>query len=163
MKSLQFLISVFVLFLYLGILSCEDDNQKNDKQKPLKITDLSHTDCKKNTTKMDIPKEYLEFISEGKYLNVKHINTMFNCCPGELLVESQINTDTISINEDEKESGCKCICPYDLKYKVGTLEYGKYHIVLQKKDETACEFDLEFNQNTNQIVDLKTGKCKTKN
>ncbi len=156
MKS-RFLISMILVLLSVAIVGCDDKEDKsNEKVVFTGVKDLSHTDCKATTKGISGEKEYLKLEAEGKYLAVKHINAVFNCCPGELFVTSKVRNDTIFINETEKEAGCKCICPYDLNYKVGALDYGKYHVILShiKSNSILVEFDINFNSETTEIVDI---------
>ncbi len=149
-----FLTTILAAFLLLGIYSCENNEEKiENKENTLSISDFTHSNCKPNTKSL-FGKEYLELEAEDKFLKVKHINATFNCCPSKLLVNSKISNDTITINEDEKDGVCNCICTYDLDYKIGTLEYGKYHIILNKMNSVFYEFDLDFNSETNEVVNI---------
>ncbi len=142
MKSTLFKTLILSLLLSLGVVGCDDKNEKPNEQTVFTgAKDLSHTDCK-TATKSSERKEYLELSEADKYLAIKHINAVFNCCPGELLVTSEVRNDTIFINETEKEAGCKCICPYDLEYKVGALDYGKYHVILSDSKSYKVKFSL---------------------
>ncbi len=157
MKPIVLITKVLILFLALVIVGCDDKEDRSDEQVVFTgVKDLSHTDCKTTTKGISGKKEYLKLEAEGKYLAIKHINAVFNCCPGELFVTSKVRNDTIFINETEKEAGCKCICPYDLNYKVGALKYGKYHVILShiKSNSILVEFDINFNSKTSEIVDV---------
>ncbi len=48
----------------------------------------------------------------------------------------------------------KCICPYDLKYKLGKLKHGKYRIVLKKNNNPVTEFDIVFNDELDTTVSI---------
>ncbi len=150
MKKITFLVA---LFLSVGIWGCED-KEENKNDNIYEITDFSYTECKPQT-KSDYPKEYLELKSEGKYLKIKHINAEFNCCPEELLINSKISNDTIFVYQDEKISGCNCVCRYDLNYKVGTLKYKTYHFVLNHMNSVLMEFDLDFDTKLNKVITIQ--------
>ncbi len=156
MKPRLLITTILASFLFIGIVGCDDKEEKSNEQSIFTgVKDLSHTECKAET-KAFLGKEYLNLKAEGKYLAVEHINAVFNCCPGELSVTSKVSNDTIFINETEKEAGCKCICPYDLNYKVGALEYGKYHVILSQMDANTIlvEFDLNFNSETTETINI---------
>lgn len=156
MKPKPILIMQFALFLLLGI-SCEHEQ---DKGSTFGIKDFSYSDCKTETKFVSSKeKEHVRFTAvASKYLAVEHINSEFNCCPGKLEVNTFISNDTIVVNETEKEQGCKCICPYDLKYKIGVLEHGKYHVILKKMNSKFAEFDLKFDESTNETVNIEHKK-----
>ncbi len=157
MKSIVLITKVLTLFFVLAILGCDDKDDRSDEQSIfIGVKDLSHTDCK-TTTKSLSAKEYLELEEKGKCLTIKHINAMFNCCPKELLVMSKLRNDTIFINEVEKEAICDCICPYDLNYRVGALNYGNYHVILSQMDLSTIlvEFDLNFKLGMTETINIK--------
>ncbi len=148
---------ILVVPLLMGIVSCDDEEQGEKEHVVFTgVRGLSHTDCK-TTTKSLLAKEYLELEEQGKYLTIKHINAMFNCCPKEFLVTSRVSNDTIFINENEKEAICDCICPYDLSYKIGALNYGNYHVILSQMDSNTIllEFDLNFKLGMTETVNIK--------
>lgn len=154
MKKQTILLAIISLFLLFVGVGCD----KEDKSSDFKVKDLFHTNCKQNTRSSQQVKmeEYLQLKTVDKdYLDVQHINVEFNCCPGELIVDSTISNDTIFIHETEKEQGCKCLCKYDLKYKLGSLKYGKYHVILKKMNWTVVMFDIEFNPQTNKTIYIK--------
>ncbi len=144
-----------IALLVLATMSCNKEENKTiiTKQGKLNVKNLSYGDCKSNSLK-STKKEYLELIADGKYLKIKHVNSVFNCCPGEISVNSKISNDTIFIDENEKEHACNCICNYDLNYKIGTLEYGKYTVILNKLHTPFIKFYLDFNPNTNKIINI---------
>ncbi len=153
----RLLISMILVLLSVSIVGCDDKEDKsNEKVVFVGVKDLLHTDCK-TTTKSLLAKEYLELEEQGKYLAIKHVNAIFNCCPKELLVTSRVSNDTIFINEIEKEAMCNCICPYDLNYKVGALNYGNYHVILSQMDSNTIlvEFDLNFKLGMTETVNIK--------
>jgi hypothetical protein len=61
-------------------------------------------------------------------LTLKHINAGFNCCPGDITAEIEFNGNLITITEGEQEQGCRCLCLFDLDYKVINLSPGRYTI-----------------------------------
>ncbi len=151
MKKLIFF-SAVALWL-VAATSCSKEEVKFDGH--ISVADLSHSDCKHNTQK-SAEKEYLKLKANGQYLEIEHINSEFNCCPGKIFVDSKISNDTIFIDENETEHICDCICKYDLTYKLGILGYRKYHIILKKMNWTVAKFDLDFNSSTNEMIYINT-------
>ncbi len=151
MKTAKILTTFSVLFLFVGFLACNDNEEECNC--PFSVSEFSHSECK-NPTKGAAEAEYMKLKAEGKYIIVKHMNVVFNCCPKEITVTSAIDNYTIVINEREKEQGCKCICPYDLKYKLGKLKHGKYRIILKKNNNPVTKFDIVFNDELDATVSI---------
>ena len=57
-------------------------------------------------------------------LSLIHVNAGFNCCPGELTADIMIEDGLITIVEHEAESGCHCLCLYDVEYEITHLPFG---------------------------------------
>ena len=66
--------------------------------------------------------------AESKTLNLKHINTGFNCCPAKLYCEISIDGDTIKVEESERKQDCNCLCLYDVEAEVYNVEAKTYII-----------------------------------
>ena len=92
-------------------------------------------------------------------LQLNHINAGFNCCPGEITADISINGDTISIVENESEYGCKCLCLFDLAYRIEDLAPGIYTISITElyleEGDQPVEFtvDLENQQSGKECFD----------
>ncbi|MCX6828907.1 MAG: hypothetical protein NT002_06440 [candidate division Zixibacteria bacterium] len=66
---------------------------------------------------------------DGKrVLRLKHINAVFNCCPDSILADIRISRDSITITERELNSGCRCLCNYDLDYEIINLKPDDYTV-----------------------------------
>ncbi|UCF06461.1 MAG: hypothetical protein JSV33_05390 [bacterium] len=82
-------------------------------------------------------------------LRLTHVNAGFNCCPGEIIADITISNDTITIVEGETESGCLCLCLFDVEYEIRNLPQGTYHLRIEELYVTAsdepltCRIDLE--------------------
>jgi hypothetical protein len=66
-------------------------------------------------------------------LTLTHINAAFNCCPDEILVDIDIQGDTILITEDETFNDfgpCYCLCRFDVYMTVTGLMPGEYTIMI---------------------------------
>jgi hypothetical protein len=61
-------------------------------------------------------------------LNLRHINSGFNCCPEKLFCKVSIIGDTIIVEESEKESLCDCNCLYDLDIELEGVEEKLYFL-----------------------------------
>lgn len=74
--------------------------------------------------------ECLSYSYDGTdVLSIDHINTGFNCCPGEILADIVFRNDTILITESETEGLCDCYCLFDTYYEMTGIEPKVYTIV----------------------------------
>jgi len=142
----------FLLILTIAFTSCKKEFPKD----PLAMSDLSVAGCK---TKSDNAKSFdTEYITiktvDNYYLRFSHINTLFNCEPGEITVSVSISSDRITINENETKSLANCICPYDIVFNLGPLEYGAYTIIFQKGGLTYKEYLLTYKKSTDARIDI---------
>jgi hypothetical protein len=147
--------SVVYLFLFtLAIVftSCK----KEFPNDPVALKDLSISACKtKGYENKGIEPEYfLIKTTDDYYLSFNHINSMFNCEPGEINVSVEILADTIKINETESSSLANCICQYDLEFRLGPLEYGSYFIKFEKGGFLFREYTLDFRRSTDVKIDI---------
>ncbi|MCD4833683.1 MAG: hypothetical protein K8R31_07795 [Bacteroidales bacterium] len=142
LSKILFLCGVIVFTAF----SCEKDNVDN---KIFHVKDFSYDGCKSTSNKSSTD-EYIEYKTvDENYLSVKHVNALFNCCPGKLIANAKIDSTKLIVIEDEEEHGCDCICPYDLNYKIGPLEYGQYQLVIKKGELLIyAEFPITFNSST---------------
>lgn len=114
------------LFLFCG--SCDKTEFPDDK---FSVKDTKYGECKPDTKAF--AEEYLLLSAQENYwLNIDHINAIFNCEPGEIIVEASLEGDTITINQFETQSFVNCICPYDISFTVGPIPYQTYTLVLQR-------------------------------
>ena len=142
----------FILALAAVLLSCK----KEFPADPPGVKDLTVSGCKTKgeTFKGDEP-EYITFKTVNDfYLLVNHINSMFNCEPGEIIVSLEITGNTITIDENESTSLVNCICPFDVEFKLGPLEYGDYTLIFQKGGWTFKKYSLDFKKSTDDRVDI---------
>jgi len=141
-KTIRLITFVVVIFILLP--SCENSYELEN----IKIDQISFGDCKP-ITKSSENTERIEYKTvDGNYLPIKHVNTYFNCEPGQLLVNIKIQNDSIVINEDEEQSIANCICPYDLSFRVGPMEYGTYNFIITKGYLYYTKFTIVFNSQT---------------
>jgi len=140
------------LLLIVALTSCK----KEFPNDPLSIKDLSVSDCKtKGGSSKGIDPEYITLKTvDDYYLLVNHINAMFNCEPGQITVTIEISSNEISMEEDESSSLADCICPYDIDYKLGPLQYGTYILKFKRGGLTFKEYTLDFKKSTDIKIDL---------
>lgn len=148
------IISIF-LHLIVSSISCKKEST-ND---PMSIYDLSVDGCKpmEDDAKGDnpFPAEYITLKTiDNYYLLFNHINTIFNCQPGQITVTLSISNDTITLNEEESEYSADCVCPFDITFKLGPLEEGIYTIMFQKFEGTFKKYSLDFNKSSDIRIDL---------
>jgi len=142
-----------LLFIAIALTSCK----KEFPDDPLAIDKLSVSDCK---TKGDNSKaadpEYITIKTvDDYYLKFSHINSILNCEPGIITVGIEIKSDTISVNETEESSLANCVCPYDIEFRLGPLEYGIYPVKFQKGGNTFIEYSLNYNKSTDVRIDIQ--------
>jgi hypothetical protein len=95
---------------------------------------VSRSDCKQSTElaasgAAGAVVDCFEYeLVSGDTLLLTHINAAFNCCPGQIDADISFSNDTITIVEHESESGCHCLCLYDLEYRLTGIEAGTYMI-----------------------------------
>ncbi len=116
------------------ILSCNHENETNQ---PSGVNGqlVGQSDCKNNksgsgTTEVSDSLSCVEYTFEAtnNKLILKHINAVFNCCPGNLSCNVTISNDTIIIQESEQHALCNCDCLYDLDIEVTGIESRQYQI-----------------------------------
>ena len=140
------------MVMAVTISSCTKEFQ-ND---PFAIKNYSVSDCKLQggATKGFDP-EYINLRTiDDYYILLDHINSVFNCDPGEITLSIDNSDDTLTIDENESKNGMHCLCPYDIKCTIGPLHYGKYPVVFQKAGVTFKEYSLDFNKSTNIRIDI---------
>jgi hypothetical protein len=141
-----------LLLLTIALTSCK----KTFPDDPLAISGLSVSDCKtKGEPSKGFDSEYITLKTvDDFYLQFNHVNSIFNCLPGQITISLSISADKITINEEESESSANCICPYDVEFKLGPLKAGVYLINFQKSGSTFKEYSLDFKKSTNIRIDI---------
>jgi hypothetical protein len=112
------------------------------------VGQITYGDCKPATKKSG-DSEYIEYKTvDVDYLQINHVNAWFNCEPGKVFVSAELINDTIVVDEFEETGLANCICPLDLSYQIGPLNYGRYIIRMLRWD---IEFSINFNSSTNGV------------
>jgi hypothetical protein len=147
-----FVIFPTFLILLLSMTSCK----KEFPDDPLALSSLTVGSCKtKGGDVKGIVSEYIVIKTvDNYYLKFSHINSVFNCEPGEINLSAVISTDTIIIKEDETKGLANCTCPYDLEFRLGPMKYGTYTIIFQKGGLTFKQYTLTYTKSTNVRIDI---------
>ncbi len=130
-----FALSALAVFAVCCIGSCADESEPTGvgPQHPYGIV-VASEGCKlfdKPAEDFDAPSNRdcvaWTYGADGT-LALKHVNAGFNCCPGALTADITISDDAITIVEHEQMNGCRCLCLFDVRYKVFKLPAGTYTI-----------------------------------
>lgn len=146
---------LLIVLLIINVFAC--DNRINTDDGAL----ITHTLCKNEKDLMyetnETCVEY-SYDTASKTLNLKHINTGFNCCPEKLYCDISIEGDTIIIEESERKQDCNCLCLYDMEAEVYNVEAKSYIIkyiepYIGDYDELIFEIDLSVNISGNYCME----------
>lgn len=131
------------------------------------MRNYSHSGCKKTS---NAPKkvasispvysndEYLEFEGrEGGYININHINTLFNCGVREIGANIYVEGTEILITEKMTEGAyARCgYCPFDVMIDAGPLMDGDYTVVIEKEGVRYAKATISFSPTANGKVKLE--------
>lgn len=91
--------------------------------------------------------------SDGLYLHIEYINSMFNCASDSVFIQSALNEDkTLKVYEVENSQDANCLCPHDISADIGPLDEGATcsinlykKIITDSSDGNLCSsFTLNF-------------------
>lgn len=145
MKTKTVLITLLALCFLVGGAGCNRDNPYEE----IKIKDFSYQGCKEivtNFTKSADKEEYIEYraIADG-YLDIKHVNAVFNCCPGRIKADVSVEGNIFNIVESETDPQCKCICDYDIVFKIGPFSNNKeYTLIFSRYKRELVRFTIKY-------------------
>ncbi|MFA4948661.1 MAG: hypothetical protein WC674_09170, partial [Candidatus Krumholzibacteriia bacterium] len=129
-------LSLAALALFAAAPGCDRETavEPEHHQKPAGAL-VSRSDCKGSTelaaSGTAAIRDCIEYeLAGGDTLLLRHINAAFNCCPGDITADISFRNDTITIVERESESGCRCLCLYDLDYRFENIAPGIYTILI---------------------------------
>ena len=127
---------------------------------------IGHGPCKqpentKAPSKIPNNQECIEWTYDGQgNLTLYHLNTVFNCCPDEILGDVMIYDGSIVITETETMDslGCPCLCLYDLEYSLTGIAPQEYTITIDvlyapPSDEINYTVDLSAHPTGQYCVD----------
>ncbi len=126
---------VVILLLAVEFAGCGDEENTNGQITTRNVFDSG---CKsynnaKETNSLTKETETITFTAgKGGWLHVEHKNTLFNCCSDKISVEVSQDDNIITVNEDENDQSCNCICPFDVEYEIGSLENTTYTLVIRR-------------------------------
>ncbi len=134
MKNIIYLISI-IFSIGVLILSCDKDSEDNT-QLTISGKLTNNSDCKSSLKSSNDLNETADSLScleysfhpESNKLNITLINAGFNCCPGNLYCEIELDVDTIIVREFEQSASCSCNSLYDLEIEIDGIEAGTYKI-----------------------------------
>ncbi len=138
--------------VFILLLNC---CEKENSQITLSVDQITYGDCKPGTKKSGTS-EYIEYITvDAEYLQINHVNAWFNCEPGKIFVSAELINDTIVIHEDEETALANCICPYDLSYRIGPMNYDRYIFSIRRGGCIYTEFSINFNSSTKGVFSIE--------
>ena len=128
------LISVLFLIAF-NFIGCENESV-NTKQNEINGELVFSSSCKNESIilsdSISVPDTlscvYYSYDQANMKLNLKHVNSVFNCCPESLYCDFSLQGDTILIKEHEASALCNCLCIYDLDMVISGIEYKNYII-----------------------------------
>ncbi len=94
---------------------------------------IGHSDCKSTlkgamADSMPLNLDCLAYQYDGaSLLDLQHINAAFNCCP-RITADIVIDSGLITITESDPLQACRCICLFDVGYRIVGLSPGVYTI-----------------------------------
>ena len=135
--------------LLAALCGCSSSDESSSE---FHVRDVANSGCKSTSATRSENPEYFEFKAlPGGYLSVNHVNAMFNCEPGKLIVRASIDGHTIKIVELEETALANCICPYDLYCEVGPLSIGDYEVIFYRGsyENPVNSFSIHYDRNLN--------------
>jgi hypothetical protein len=129
MRNLFRIFSVFLIISSLFIIfNCVEEEESG----PVIAELTGYGSCKDFGTREGEDSTSMECVEyeydEANALYLKHINAGFNCAPGEIWAEFNIEDNLIEITENQLQSVADCNCLYDLEYELKNIKPGSYII-----------------------------------
>jgi hypothetical protein len=141
-----------IVLIFLA--TCFSCDKSEFPSKNFSVDEIYYGDCK--TVTKSVLNEYLELTTiNNYYLAISHINAMFNCVPGQIIVDAILEDNIISINEYSTENSADCICPYDLSFSIGPLQYDTYKLSVKQANYEILNVEIDFNKNTDLKIDIE--------
>lgn len=127
-KALNITYTILLLFI-LTLTGCNENDSVTGTYGVL----MNYGDCKNFSADEVITtpsnQECFDFEYDDGTLYINHYNASFNCCPSRITAEFIITANSITINENEVDGFCDCICLYDLEYRIYNIEPQQYDII----------------------------------
>jgi len=135
-----------ILIVLLATLqSCDEIRYPDDE---FSVSNLSYGDCKPDD-KSENNEYLLLWVANDYFLNIDHINAIFNCEPGEIIVRARVEGKDIIIDEYSTQNLANCICPYDLKFNIGPIPYDTYNLIIMNSGMEIFNTEIDFDTNLN--------------
>ena len=145
--------------IILTAFSCKDnENLIIPEDRLLEVKNLIYDGCKSDSFYLnedyENANECIELQSvDSNYLEVKHIDVLFNCCPS-IIIQAKVENGIIVYNETDTAGMCNCVCLFDLSSNIGPLDYAQYTFGLNRAGERITEFDFNFSSSTKEIFKI---------
>ena len=142
---------VLILFpVFFALISCNDENNSNIEQS---ITGkvVHSTGCKTSKSLIiENNQSCLQYVYDevSRTLHLTHVNAGFNCCPGDISCDINMENFIISITEKEEAPMCNCNCLFDIEIDIYQVNKAEYTIKLVEPyigDQEILEFDIDLN------------------
>jgi len=145
-----------LLLITLSFIGCENETVTS-KQSAIKGELVFNSSCKKEgiilydsvSISDTLSCVYYSFDKAKMKLNIKHANSVFNCCPELLYCEFSLQGDTIFIKEKEAASLCDCMCINDLDMEITGIEQKKYILKFEEpyiSENERISFEIDLNK-----------------
>jgi hypothetical protein len=153
------IIKIFILWgiIMFTAFSCKDKDNENpvipiQEDRLLEVKNLTWNGCKSGNYYN--ANEYIEIQSiDSNYLEIKHINALFNCVP-VIIIEAEIEKGVIIYSEEETGGMANCLCLFDVSCNIGPLDYYQYTFAYNREGERIAEFDFYFSSSTHEIFEI---------
>jgi hypothetical protein len=136
------------------ITSCE-------KESPAVWSDLQvvldqNEGCKQFGVKTDSytsTQECIKYSYTDSVLRITHINAGFNCCPEEIVIDTNYQSDTLRIDESEVNAFCDCNCLYDINYSISPVPEASFMLVVKgalglRDGDQPLEIQIDLSEET---------------
>ncbi len=132
---------LLLLSLLISVLLFTYNCKQNSSYEPIGEL-ISHSDCLNSTTSdnnavfsddNESAYEIIKYKYVDKTLYITHMNSCFNCCPGDIVSVISVENENIIIMEDEKKAQCSCLCLYNINYAIHNLEKKDYTLIISSK------------------------------
>jgi hypothetical protein len=153
MKLLFRLLGLLIIFVFL-VTSCNE----NDKTEPNNAIVIQHSGCNEfNKTINQNHIQYDESCITYNYdiateiLYLRHSNAGFNCDPGDITTEIELEGNTITISEFESSSFADCLCLYDLDMEISSISPQQYQIIFVEPfilGQEELNFSIDLSETT---------------
>ena len=151
-----------MLFVSSLFLACDDDNNSNNANNVNNVNNVNNTNNVNNINNVNNTNnpQLLSFDDSGckngadqkaidwnlfsgfecvtwSYdgtgaLELRHINAVFNCCPGDPGMSGTVAfaDGVFTLTESDNGGMCNCVCPYDMIYQLTNVAPGAYSVVV---------------------------------